>query len=161
MSTTTFYVTSPRKLVVYMVYFIVECYILQDTGGTCIYVVLHCYINIPRVLVVYMVYYIILCYIFQGTGGVYDVPHRSMVHRPGYWWYILSLCIVTFYVISPRVLVGCMVHFIVLCFISQGIGGVYRVSHLSVLHQPGYWLYVWCTSSFYVTSPNIERCSTP
>ena len=102
--TTSFYVTSPRILVVNMVNYIFLCYIPQDTGG--VYDVLHrfmlhppgywwytwCsisfYVTSPRVLVVYMMYLIVLRYIPKDTSGVYDVLHCSMLHPPGYWWYI-------------------------------------------------------------------------
>ena len=63
--TTSFHVTYPRVLVVYMVYYIVICYIPQGTGG--VYCVIHRTILHP-----------------QGTGCVYGVIRRSMVHTPGY-----------------------------------------------------------------------------
>ena len=97
-------VTSPWILVVYMMYYIVLCYIPQDTG--CVYDVLHrsmlhppwywwyiwCttsfYATFPMILVVYMVYYIVLCYIPQYTGAIHGEVYLSMLHPPGYWWWI-------------------------------------------------------------------------
>ena len=59
--TASFYVTYPRILVVYTVYYIVLCYILQDTGD--VYGVLHRSMYIPQI-----------------TGGIYGVLNRSMLH---------------------------------------------------------------------------------
>ena len=145
-----FYATSPMILVVYMVYFIVLCYIPHGIGS--IYGVLHrsklhpsgywwcirCTTSFndksSRILVVYMVQYIFSCYIPQSTGGVYDVLDRSMLHPPGYWWCIL--CTTSFYVTSPRILVIYMVNYIFLCYIPEGTGGVYDVLHRFMLHPP-------------------------
>ena len=98
-------------------------------------------------------YYIVLCYIPQCTGRIYDVLHRSMLHPPWYWSYIW--CTTSFYVTSPRILVVYMVYYIVLCYIPHGTGRVYGVLHRSMLHPPGYWSYIWCTTSFYATSPMV------
>ena len=154
MCTTTFYVTSPWVLVVYMVYFNVLYYIPQGTGG--VYGVLHLsMLHPPRVLVVYMMYYIVLCYIPRGTGGVYGVLNRSMLHPPGYWWcttsfYVTSprvLVVYTLYVTSTRIQVVYMVYYIVLCYIPHCTSGVYGVLHNFVLHHPGYWWYIWLITS--------------
>ena len=163
---TTFYVTSPRVLVVYMMYYIVLCYIPQGTVG--VYGVLHrsmlhppgywrciwCstlfYVTSPRVLVMY---YIVLCYIPKGTGGIYGVLHRSMLHPSGYWWYIC--CITTFYVTSPNVLVVYYMYYNILCYIPQGTAGIYGVLHRSILHTSGYWWYMWCITTFFVASPRV------
>ena len=114
------YATSPRVLVVFMMYSVVLCYT-------------------PRILVVYMMYYIVLCYTPQDTEGVYDVLHRSMLHPLWYWW--STWCTTSFNVTSPIVLVVYMVYYIVLCYIPQDTGGVYDVLHLFMLHPPEYW---WC-----------------
>ena len=105
------------------------------------------------VLVVYMMYYIVLCYIPQDIGGIHSVVYIFMLHHPGYWWCIW--CIRSFYVASPRILVVYMMYCIVLCYIPYGTGGIYGVLHRSMLHSPWYWWYIWCTTSFYATSPRI------
>ena len=111
-----FYVTtSPRVLVVYVVYYTVLCYIPQGTGG--VYGVLHrsmlhlpgnwwykwsttsVYVTSPMKMLVYMVYFIVIYYILQDTGDISRVIHHSMLHLPGYWWYIR--CITTFKVTPP------------------------------------------------------------
>ena len=125
-----------------------------------------------------MVYYIVICNIPQGTGGIYCVLHCSMLHPPGYWWYIL--CTTSSHVTSPREMVVYTVYFIVLCYIPEdtsgtsprilvvytlyynflcyithGNSGVYGVIFRSMLHSRGYWWYKWCTLSFYFTSPRV------
>ena len=68
--TTTFYVTSPRILVVHMMYYNVLCYIPQGTGG--VYGVLNrSMLHPPEYW-----WYITCC-----TTLFY-------VHPPGYWWYM-------------------------------------------------------------------------
>ena len=132
--TTSFFFISPKVLVVYTVYFIVQCYIPQDTGGIigvlnlsilhlpaywrCIRCITTLYVTSSRVLVVYMVYYIILRYNPLSIGGVYGVLHKSMLH-------------------------------------PQGTGVVYCVLHHSMLHPPEYWWYNWRTTSINFTSPSV------
>ena len=82
---TSFYVTSSRILVVYMVYFIVICYYPQGTGG--VYGILH------RSMLHTLGYlWYIIC-----TTTLYGV------HPPGYWRWLW--CTTSFYVTSPRILV--------------------------------------------------------
>ena len=118
-----------------------------------------------------MMYYIVLCYFPQDTGGVYGVLHRSMLHLPGYWWYIRCTiyrtmlhprgywwyirCTISFYVTSPRILVVYKVYYIVLCYIPKGTGDIYFVQHRCMLLSLGYWWCIWCITSFYVTSPRV------
>ena len=47
------------------------------------------------------------------------------------------------------------VYYIVLCYIPEDTGGIKGVPYLSMLHPRGYWWYIMCTISFFVTSPRI------
>ena len=121
-------------LVVYMMYYIVLCYIPHDTGG--IYGVLH------RSMLHPPIYW---CYTWWSIS-FYVTP-------PGYWWCIW--CTTSFCVISPRLLVVYMMYFIVLCYIPQDTGGVYDVLHRFMLHPTWFWWFTWCSIYFYVTTPRV------
>ena len=100
-----------------------------------------------------MTYYIILCYIAQGNRYAYGILYRPMSHLQGYWWTIR--CTTMFFVTSPRILVVYKVYYYVLCCILEDIGCIDVVLHRPMLHPPGYWWYIWCTTSFYFTSPRV------
>ena len=84
-------------------YYIYLCYIPEDTGG------------------IQVVLYIVLCNISQGTDGVDGVLYPSLLHPPGYWWYIR--CIISLYVTPPRILMVCKVIHIFLYYIQEDTGG--------------------------------------